>query len=115
MTHLPVNIGLLLAAIIFLLGLTGVLIRRNIIFMLLSLEIMMNAVALAFVVGSSHWMNVDGQVMVLFIYAVAAAEVAVGLALVLQMHRQYKTMDVNELSNLKDKEETDNNKHKKSK
>lgn len=97
------NMGLLLAGILFLLGLVGVMIRRNIIFMLLSIEIMMNAAALAFVIAGSHRNNVDGQVMVLFIYAVAAAEVAVGLALILQMYRQHKTVDVNELKELKDK------------
>ncbi len=102
MTDLPINMGLLLAGILFLLGLVGVLIRRNVIFMLLSVEIMMNAAALAFVVAGTHWMKVDGQVMVLFIYAVAAAEVAVGLALVLQMYRLHKTVDIKELNELKD-------------
>lgn len=99
---IPVNTGLLLAAILFLLGFFGVLMRRNIIFMLLSVEIMMNAAALAFVVAGAKWQQVDGQVMVLFIYAVAAAEVAVGLALVLQMYKHFKTVDIRKLRNLKD-------------
>lgn len=102
MTHLPVNMGLLLAVILFLLGLLGVLIRRNILFMLMSVEIMLNAAGLAFVVAGARWMKADGQVMFLFILAVAAAEVAVGLALILQMHHQHKTIDVNVLNQLKD-------------
>ncbi len=102
MALIPLNIGLLLAAILFILGLIGVLVRRNVIFMLISVEIMMNAAALAFIVAGSQWASVDGQIMVLFIYAVAAAEVAVGLALVLQMHKHYGTLDVNKLTNLKD-------------
>ncbi|HLS30629.1 MAG TPA: NADH-quinone oxidoreductase subunit NuoK [Flavobacteriaceae bacterium] len=99
---ISVDTGLLLAGILFLLGLFGVLMRRNLIFMLLSVEIMMNAAALAFVVGGAKWKNVDGQVMVLFILAVAAAEVAVGLALVIQMYKQFKTVDVKKMRKLKD-------------
>jgi NADH-quinone oxidoreductase subunit K len=96
------NIGLLLAAILFLLGLIGVLTRRNILFILMSLEIMLNAAGLAFVVAGSHWMKPDGQVMFLFILAMAAAEVSVGLALILQMHRQHRTVDTNVLNMLRD-------------
>ncbi len=102
MTGIPTEVGLLLAGILFFLGLVGVMARRNIIFMLLSIEIMMNAAALAFVVAGARWGNVDGQIMVLFIYAIAAAEVAVALALVLQIYRQHKTVDINELTSLKD-------------
>ncbi len=102
MIDLPMNTGLLLAAILFLLGLIGVLTRRNLVFMLLSVEIMLNAAGLAFVVASTHWGNADGQVMFLFILAMAAAEVAVGLALILKMHKQHKTVDVNTLNQLRD-------------
>lgn len=102
MTEIPTDIGLLLAAILFLLGLVGVMTRRNIVFMLMSIEIMMNAAALAFVTGGARWASVDGQIMVLFIYAIAAAEVAVALALVLQMYRLRKTVDINELTSLRD-------------
>ena len=69
-------------------GLVGVLVRRNIIFMLLSVEIMLNAAGLAFVVAGARWGQPDGQVMFIFILTMAAAEVSVGLALVLQLHRQ---------------------------
>ena len=70
------------------------LVRRNIIFMLMSIEIMLNAAGLAFVVAGARWEQPDGQVMFLFILAMAAAEVSVGLALVLQLYRRFKTLDV---------------------
>jgi NADH-quinone oxidoreductase subunit K len=84
--------GLLLAGILFALGTLGVLIRRNILFMLMSLEIMLNAAGLAFIVAGARWGQADGQVMFIFILAMAAAEVAVGLALVLQLQRHLKTI-----------------------
>lgn len=102
MMHLPVNIGLLLAAVLFLLGLIGVLTRRNLLFMLMSVEIMLNAAGLAFIVAGAHWGQADGQTMFIFILSMAAAEVSVGLALILQMHRQHKTVDVNVLNQLRD-------------
>ncbi len=93
--------GLVLAAILFALGLTGVLIRRNIIFMLMSVEIMLNAAGLAFVVAGARWGQADGQVMFIFILTLAAAEVSVGLALVLQLYRRFKTLDVDAASTMK--------------
>jgi NADH-quinone oxidoreductase subunit K len=97
----PTTAGLLLSGILFILGLISVLIRRNIIFMLLSVEIMLNAAGLAFVVASSHWGTADGQVMFMFILAMAAAEVSVGLALILQLYHQLKTLDSDEASKMK--------------
>ncbi len=85
--------GLILAAVLFVLGLIGVLVRRNIIFVLLSIEIMLNASGLAFVVAGARWAKPDGQVMFIFILAMAAAEVSVGLALALQMYHKLKTLD----------------------
>ena len=85
--------GLIFAAILFTLGLIGVLVRKNIIFMLLSIEIMLNAAGIAFVVAGARWNQPDGQVMFIFILAMAAAEVSVGLALVLLMHQRLKTLD----------------------
>jgi NADH-quinone oxidoreductase subunit K len=84
--------GLMLAGILFALGVLGVLIRRNILFILMSLEIMLNATGLAFIVAGARWGQADGQVMFIFILAMAAAEVAVGLALVLQLQRHLKTI-----------------------
>ena len=96
------NTVLILAAILFVLGLIGVLTRKNIIFMLLSVEIMLNAAGLAFVAAGSKWQQPDGQVMFLFIISMASAEVSVGLALVLQAYHQHKTLDVEEIRELRD-------------
>ncbi|MCP2044346.1 MULTISPECIES: NADH-quinone oxidoreductase subunit NuoK [Pontibacter] len=85
--------GLLLAGVLFMLGLISVMIRRNIIFMLISVEIMLNAAGLAFIVAGSHWAQPDGQIMFIFILTMAAAEVSVGLALILQIHHQLKTLN----------------------
>ena len=93
MSSFNVDHGLVLAAILFCLGFLGVLVRRNIIFVLLSIEIMLNAAGLAFVVAGARWARPDGQVMFIFILAVAAAEVSVGLALVLQLYHRFKTID----------------------
>lgn len=96
------NTVLILAAILFVLGLIGVLTRKNIIFMLLSVEIMLNAAGLAFVAAGSKWQQPDGQVMFLFIISMAAAEVSVGLALVMQAYHQHKTLDVEDIKELRD-------------
>ncbi|MBI5571611.1 MAG: NADH-quinone oxidoreductase subunit NuoK [Desulfomonile tiedjei] len=94
MASVPMEHGLLLAGILFGLGFLGVLVRRNIVFMLMCVEIMLNAAALAFVAAGSRWAQPDGQVMFIFILTVAAAEVAVGLALVLQFYRGFRTVDM---------------------
>lgn len=85
---------MILAAILFSLGLTGLLVRRNLILVLMSLEVMLNAAGLAFVVAGSRWGQADGQVMFLFILAMAAAEVSVGLALALAIYHSFKSLDV---------------------
>ena len=102
MSTLQAHTVLIVAAILFVLGLAGVLTRKNIIFMLLSIEIMLNAAGLAFVAAGSRWQQPDGQVMYLFILAMTAAEVSVALSLVLQIQHQHKTLDVEELKGLKD-------------
>ena len=101
MAAIPLEHGLVLAAILFGLGLVGVLTRRNIVFVLLSLEVMLNASGLAFVVGGAHWGQPDGQVMFLFILAMAAAEVAVGLALLVQLYYRFSTMDLDTVSDMR--------------
>jgi len=93
--------GLFVAGILFALGLIGLLVRRNILFMLLSVEIMLNAAGLAFVVAGARWGQPDGQVMFLFILAMAAAEVSVGLALVLLMYGRVQGLDTDVLSELR--------------
>lgn len=85
----------------FSLGLTSLLVRRDLIFILMSLEVMLNAAGLAFVVAGSRWHQADGQVVFLFILAMAAAEVAVGLALVLQIYRRFKSLDVDAVSQMR--------------
>jgi NADH-quinone oxidoreductase subunit K len=93
--------GFLLAGILFALGLTGVLVRRNIIFVLMSIEVMLNAAGLAFVVAGAQWGQPDGQVVFLFILAMAAAEVCVGLALIIQLYHRYKSLDVDAASRMR--------------
>lgn len=93
--------ALLLAAILFALGLAGLLARRNVIFTLMSIEVMLNAAGLAFVAAGSRWAQPDGQVIFLFILAMAAAEVSVGLALVLRLYHLYKSLDVDTSSLLR--------------
>jgi NADH-quinone oxidoreductase subunit K len=93
MNGVSVEAGLLLAGILFMLGMISVLVRRNVIFMLISVEIMLNAAGLAFIVAGSKWAQPDGQVMFIFILTMAAAEVSVGLALILQIYHQLKTLD----------------------
>jgi NADH-quinone oxidoreductase subunit K len=97
----PTTAGMTLAGILFVLGLISVLMRRNIIFMLLSVEIMLNAAALAFVVAGARWGQAEGQVMFMFILAMAAAEVSVGLALILQLYHQLKSLDSDEANKMK--------------
>ena len=101
MQAIPMEHGLILAAILFVLGVIGVLTRRNLVFVLLSPEIILNATALAFVVAGSRWGESDGQIMFLMIISLAAAEVAIGLGLVLQLFHRYKTLDLNVLSKMK--------------
>jgi len=108
MVTLSMDIQILFAGILFLVGLVGLLVRRNIIFMLMSIEIMLNSAALVFVIAGSHWMQADGQVMFIFILTVSAAEVSVGLALILQMYHHYRTLDADAINKLRDKKPDEN-------
>jgi NADH-quinone oxidoreductase subunit K len=92
---------LTLAAVLFALGVIGLLARRNLLFILMSIEIMLNAAGLAFVAAGARWAQADGQVMFIFILAMAAAEVSVGLALVLQFYRQNESLDVDAANRMK--------------
>lgn len=102
MVTVSMGIQILVASLLFVTGLVGFLVRRNIIFMLMSIEIMLNSAALVFIIAGSHWMQADGQVMFIFILTVSAAEVSVGLALILQMYHHYKTLDADALNKLRD-------------
>jgi NADH-quinone oxidoreductase subunit K len=93
MAPIPLTHALALAAILFLIGVIGVLVRRNILFILMSIEVMLNAAGLAFVAAGARWGQPDGQVMFIFLLAMAAAEVAVGLALLLLHFSRKKTLN----------------------
>ena len=93
MIAIPVEHALLVAAILFALWLAGLVLRRNLLFMLMSIEVMLNAAGLAFVAGGARWGEPDGQVIFLFVLTTAAAEVAVGLALLLLLYQRFKTLD----------------------
>ena len=92
--------ALVLSAILFVIGTLGVLIRRNAIIMFLCIELQLNAVNLAFVAFSRVW-GMDGQVFVFFVMTVAAAEAAVGLAIIISIFRHYETVDVGNFNLLK--------------
>ncbi len=98
---IPISYYLILSAIVFLTGVVGVLIRRNIIAILLSIELMLNATNINFVAFSDHLQDLSGQVFVFFTLTVAAAEVAVGLAIIIALHRSKSTINVEEFNLLK--------------
>ncbi|MFT4924594.1 MAG: NADH-quinone oxidoreductase subunit K [Phenylobacterium sp.] len=98
---IPIHWLLFLSLGLFVIGIFGVVARRNLLFILISLEIMLNAVVLLFVVASSFHGNADGQIMYLLVLTLAAAEVAVGLGLVIHMYRQHHTLDVDKLTQLR--------------
>ena len=98
---IPLEHGLALAGVLFCLGLAGLMVRRNILFVLMSLEIMMNAAGLAFIVAGSRWAQADGQVMFILVITLAAAEAAVGLAILLQLYRRFHTLDIDAASEMR--------------
>ena len=97
---IPLNHVLILASLLFATGLAGLMFRRNVIFILMSLEVMLNSAGLAFVAAGTAWAQADGQVMFMLILAVAAAEVSVGLGLVLQVYKRFKTLDMDQAHKL---------------
>ena len=101
MATVSMELGLIVASMLFALGLLGLLVRRNVLFVLMSLEVMLNAAALAFVSAGARWGQPDGQIMFVLIVTLAASEAAVGLALVLQVYRRYVSLDLDGLSGMK--------------
>lgn len=99
--NIPLDHVLLLSALLFICGLLGLMMRRNIIFILVSLEVMLNASAVAFVAAGARWGQADGQIVFMMILAVAAAEVAVGLGLVLQIQRRFKNLDMDDANRMR--------------
>ncbi|QCI15854.1 NADH-quinone oxidoreductase subunit NuoK [Buchnera aphidicola] len=92
--------GLFLSLILFILGLISLILRRNILFILISLEIMINAASLALIVVGSYWHQADGQIMYIFSITLAAAEASIALALLLQLYRRHKTLNIDMLSEM---------------
>lgn len=99
--QIPVNLYILLSAVLFSIGVFGVLIRRNAIIIFMCVELMLNAVNLLLVAFSTYLGDADGQVFVFFIMAVAAAEVAVGLAILAMIYRNTGSVDIEVLNKLK--------------
>jgi NADH-quinone oxidoreductase subunit K len=98
---IPTEHVLVLSAILFSLGLLGLLLRRNLLLMLLSIELMLNAANLTLIAGSALHGNVDGQIAAFFVMVVAAAEVAIGLAIAVLLFRKVDSVDTNEIKWLK--------------
>ena len=88
----------ILSATLFMIGVTGVLLRRNIIIILMSIELILNAVNINLVAYSSQWQNLSGQVFAVFVIAVAAAEAAVGLGIILTFYRNKETVNIDEMN-----------------
>tara|TARA_R110000737_G_scaffold208046_4_gene225844 strand:- start:352 stop:660 length:309 start_codon:yes stop_codon:yes gene_type:complete len=101
MTAIPLFHVLILSSILFAIGFIGVVARKNTLFMLMSLEVMLNAVGVAFIGAGSVWQQADGQVMFILILTLAAAEVAVGLALLIRMQKKYRSLDIDLLNQMK--------------
>ncbi len=97
----PLNQFLILSGVLFAIGTAGVFLRRNVITILLSIEIMLNAVNLTFVAVGRHLGSVDGQIFAFFVMTVAAAEAAIGLAIVIQLFRQRETLSPDAFTSLK--------------
>jgi NADH-quinone oxidoreductase subunit K len=94
----PINYFMALSAVLFAIGVTGMLIRRNIIVMFMSIELMLNAVNLAFIALGRRIGSIDGQVIVFFVITVAAAEAAVGLGIIISLFRNRATVNADELN-----------------
>jgi NADH-quinone oxidoreductase subunit K len=91
-----------LAIILFFVGALGVLSRKNALIVFMSIELMLNAVNLAFAAFARHWLGTDGHVIVFFVIAIAAVEAAVGLAILVEIYRLRQTVDLGEVSTLKE-------------
>jgi NADH-quinone oxidoreductase subunit K len=98
---IPLDWSLALSAVLFTIGLVGVLVRRNALVIFMSIELMLNAANLVFVAFGQHMHDIDGQVIVFFVMAVAAAEVAIGLAIIVNLFRLRETVFVDEVNLLK--------------
>ncbi|MEZ0390815.1 MAG: NADH-quinone oxidoreductase subunit NuoK [Pseudobdellovibrionaceae bacterium] len=101
LTHITLEHYLILSSILFVTGMAGVLLRRNAIVLLMSIELMLNAVNLSFVAFSRYSGKIEGQIMVFFVMTIAAAEAAVGLALVVSIFKRFKEVNIRFFEHLK--------------
>ena len=101
MAEVPISWFLTLSAILFVLGVAGFLFRRNIITVFMSIELMLNAVNLTFVAFAHMWHQVSGQIFVFFVMVVAAAEAAVGLAIIIAIYRTRQTLNIDQINLMK--------------
>ncbi|AFQ23980.1 NADH-quinone oxidoreductase subunit NuoK [Candidatus Portiera aleyrodidarum] len=101
MTLIPIDYVFILSLILFFIGIFGLLIRRNIIVIFICLEIMLNSSAYVYVISGEYWGQPDGQVMFILIMTVAAAEISIGLALLIQLQKNLKSFDIDKFSRLK--------------
>lgn len=97
----PVSAYLALGAVLFTIGVVGVLVRRNALIVFMSIELMLNSVNLAFIAFARQHLNIDGQVIVFFVLVVAAVEVVVGLALIVEIFRSRSTVDIDDVDLLR--------------
>ncbi|MCH7496066.1 MAG: NADH-quinone oxidoreductase subunit NuoK [Candidatus Marinimicrobia bacterium] len=98
---IPLEYSLVLGALLFSIGVVGVLVRRNVIVVFMSIELMLNAVNLTLIAFSRYLNNVDGQLIVFFVMTLAAAEVAVGLAIIVAVYRNKESININEMNLMK--------------
>jgi len=97
----PIEHGFVLVALLWAIGLVGLLSRKNTLFMLMSMEIMLNAGALAFILAGSLWQQADGQVIYILVLSIAAAEVGLGLALLIRLRQHIGDLDIDKLDEMK--------------
>ena len=98
---IPLEYSLVLGALLFSIGVVGVLVRRNVIVVFMSIELMLNAVNLTLIAFSRYLNNIDGQLIVFFVMTLAAAEVAVGLAIIVAVYRNKESINIDEMNLMK--------------
>lgn len=97
---IPISHGLIFSFLLFFLGVCSLIFRKNFLFILISLEIIVNSITMIFIVASSYWHQVEGQIMYIFLITIAAAEVSIGLALLLRLYKYSKELDTDRLSEI---------------
>lgn len=97
---LSLQITLLLTTILFIIGLTGLMIRNNLLFILISIEIMLTAIIFCYITSAHFWQNIDGNIMFIFIITFAAAETSIFLILLLKLHNKLNTLNINEINEI---------------